>query len=173
MFNNQKKAAVKQVKKEQSKDYAVTILTNGCHFSGKMYCRGSTRVGGRVEGEIISEGLLILEEEAVVDAKITCEEIVLQGKITGTIKAKTRVEMSCTCTFTGDVVSPSLVIEEGAHFSGRSTMKDEIDVDTNYQAVKLSSEDDDRPHPKIEELRGANGALPEVNIKSREMGAEV
>ncbi len=171
MFNNQKKATVKQVKKEQSKDYAVTILTSGCHFAGKMYCRGSTRVGGRVEGEIISEGLLILEEEAVVNAKITCEEIVLQGKITGTIKAKTRVEMSRTCTFIGDVVAPSLVIEEGAKFSGRSTMENEVDVDTSYQPVKLAN--DDVAEPDIEDIHAANGSLPEVNIKSREVTAEV
>ena len=66
MFNFQKKKApMKQVKKEQGRDYAVTILTGGCHFSGKMFCRGSTRVGGKVDGEIVSEGLLIVEQEAV------------------------------------------------------------------------------------------------------------
>lgn len=115
---------MKQVKKEPSKDYAVTILTSGCHFTGKMFCRGSTRVGGKVDGEIVSEGLLILEEEAVVSADIQCDEIVLQGRINGTIKAKTRVEMSQTCVFNGDVITPCLVIEDGAHFSGRSSMGD-------------------------------------------------
>ena len=35
---------------------AVTILTPGCHFSGKLYCKGSSRIGGRIEGEIVSEG---------------------------------------------------------------------------------------------------------------------
>lgn len=123
MFNfQQKKAPMKQVKKEQNKDYAVTILTGGCHFSGKMFCRGSTRVGGKVDGEIISEGLLIIEEEAVVSADIECDEIVLQGKVTGTIKAKQRVEMSRTCDFSGSLQTPSLVVEEGASFTGNSQM---------------------------------------------------
>ncbi|NRA67500.1 MAG: polymer-forming cytoskeletal protein [Pseudobacteriovorax sp.] len=168
MFNNNpKKTAVKQVKKEHSRDYAVTILTNGCHFAGKMYCRGSTRVGGRVEGEIVSEGLLILEEEAVVDANITCEEIVLQGKITGTITAKSRVEMSRTCTFSGDVITPSLVIEEGAVFTGRSTMDDSNESLSKH--VKLA---DDVKGPNIGELSGSVGTLPDVNIKSGEASAE-
>src|SRR5262245_2268512 len=49
---------------------AVTILTTGCHFSGKLYCRGASRIGGKIDGQIVSEGLLIVEEEAVITAEI-------------------------------------------------------------------------------------------------------
>ena len=166
MFNQQKKAAVKHVKKEPSKDYAVTILTSGCHFSGKMFCRGSTRVGGKVDGEIISEGLLILEEEAVVNADINCEEIVLQGHITGTIKAKTRVEMSRTCTFSGDVITPCLVIEEGAQFSGRSTMDGAVSAEKDSQAKLL----DEVKAPKVDDIEGSS--VPEVAVKTPQVSAE-
>lgn len=170
MFNQSKKTVVKQVKKENARDYAVTILTSGCHFAGKMYCRGSTRIGGKVEGEVISEGLLILEEEAVVDADITCEEIVLQGQITGTVTAKTRVELSSTCSFTGDIVTPSLIIEEGAQFTGRSSMAGR---DTKSpKKVKLAT---DVKTPKIDELstKGSNSSFPDVKIKANEISAEV
>ncbi|SME88183.1 bactofilin family protein [Pseudobacteriovorax antillogorgiicola] len=166
MFNQQKKAAVKQVKKEQTKDYAVTILTSGCHFAGKMFCRGSTRVGGKVEGEIISEGLLILEEEAVVNANINCDEIVLQGRITGIIRAKTRVEMSRTCTFSGDVITPCLVIEEGAQFSGRSTM-DGANAEISDKQGKLI---DEVKAPKVDDL--SSDSVPEVSVKSPQVAAE-
>ena len=170
MFNQSKKTAVKPVKKENSRDYAVTILTSGCHFAGKMYCRGSTRIGGKVEGEIISEGLLILEEEAVVDANITCEEIVLQGQITGKISAKTRVELSSTCSFSGDVMTPSLIIEEGAKFTGRSTMEEKDSKQT--KKVKLA---DDVKTPKIDEFatKGSNSNFPDVKIKANEVTAEI
>ena len=52
---------VKSLKKD-SKDFAVAIITEGCNFEGKLYCKGATRIGGKVDGEIISEGLLIIEE---------------------------------------------------------------------------------------------------------------
>ena len=169
MFNQSKKTAVKQVKKENSRDYAVTILTSGCHFAGKLYCRGSTRIGGKVEGEIISEGLLILEEEAVVDANITCEEIVVQGQITGTIAARSRVELSSTCSFSGDVVTPSLVIEEGAKFTGRSSMEEYEPKPA--KKVKLAG---DVKTPKIDEFstKGSNSSFPDVKIKASEVSAE-
>lgn len=148
MFSPSKKTAVKPVKKEPTRDYAVTILTNGCHFSGKLYCKGSTRIGGRIDGEIISEGLLILEEEAVVNADIQADEIVVQGKVQGTVKAHSRVELSASCTFSGDVATPSLVIEEGARFNGRSTMEPEASAQKQLKTdIKHSSS-------QKQELRG-------------------
>lgn len=155
---------MKQVKKEQARDFAVTILTSGCHFEGKMFCRGSTRVGGHVKGEIISEGLLILEEESVVDADIECEEIVLQGKVNGTLKAKKRVEMSKTCVFVGDLNSPSLVVEEGAQFSGRSVMGPEGYSGGDSRKIASGTSE-----PKVTELSSSN---KEVKSKSPNVAAE-
>lgn len=102
---------------------AVTILTPGCHFNGKLYCKGSSRIGGRIEGEIISEGLLIIEEEAIITAKIQAEEAVIQGQVKGQLEATSRVELTSTSRFDGDVITPSLVINEGAIFNGNTTMK--------------------------------------------------
>jgi cytoskeletal protein CcmA (bactofilin family) len=105
-----------------TKDTAVTILTSGCHFTGKLYCRGSSRIGGKIEGEIISEGLLIIEEGASIAANITADEAVIQGTVKGKLRAKTRVELAPTCKFEGDILTPSLIVYEGAQFNGRSQM---------------------------------------------------
>ena len=72
MFTASKNQPVKTNKKPvPARDSsAVTILTSGCHFSGKLYCRGSSRIGGKIDGQIISEGLLIVEEEAIITAEI-------------------------------------------------------------------------------------------------------
>ena len=102
---------------------AVTILTPGCHFNGKLYCRGSSRIGGKIEGEIVSEGLLIIEEEAAITAKIRAEEVVIQGQVKGQVEASLRVELASSSRVDGDVATPSLVINEGAVFNGRTTME--------------------------------------------------
>ena len=101
---------------------AVTIITQGCQFNGKLYCRGSSRIGGRIEGEIISDGLLIIEEEASISAKIKVEEAIIQGHVTGFLEAITKVELDATCVFDGDIVTPCLVVKEGATFNGRASM---------------------------------------------------
>lgn len=159
MFNNQKNpvGATKQMKKPDiTRDAAVTILTSGCHFSGKLFCRGSTRIGGCIDGEIISEGLLIIEEEAKINASIKVDEVVIQGRVDGKLEAAGRVELTASSAFSGDILTPVLVIREGAQFNGRSKMlvqqqhaesalnigqtpeiEDNMDVDVNIKEVAM------------------------------------
>lgn len=125
MFNSQNnnKAVVKPIKRVVSpKDAAVTILTSGCHFNGKLFCRGSSRIGGKIEGHIVSEGLLIIEEEAMIVAEIRADEAVIQGKVQGKLEASGRVELTASSWFEGDISTPVLVINEGAQFNGRAFM---------------------------------------------------
>lgn len=171
MFTQSKKSSSKQVKKETIKDYAVTILTSGCHFTGKLYCKGSTRIGGKVDGEIVSEGLLILEQEAVVSADIEADEIVVQGQVEGTIRAHSRVELTSSCTFAGDVATPSLVIEEGARFNGKSTMGELVELKSSDSKLKKSAsrENESTPDLALEERERIDGIamkIPELNVRS-------
>ncbi|MBC7532763.1 MAG: polymer-forming cytoskeletal protein [Oligoflexus sp.] len=122
MFSPQKKGGTNLSRRDQLKEFAVTIITNGCHFSGKLYCKGSTRIGGKVEGEIISEGLLIVEEGAIINAEVRVEDIVIQGHFKGTLEATGKVELSSSCIFEGDINTSSLVVQEGAQFNGRTKM---------------------------------------------------
>ena len=123
-FQDKKQRAIKAGRKNANfHESAVTILTPGCHFNGKLYCKGSSRIGGRIEGEIISEGLLIIEEEALITANIKADEAVIQGRVSGQINAKYQVELASTCVYTGDIVTPSLIIREGAKFNGQSSME--------------------------------------------------
>ena len=123
MFTNNKSTGNHQARKAPTAhDTAVTILTAGCHFDGKLYCRGSSRIGGRIEGEIISEGLLIIEEGAVITAKIQADEAIIQGNVRGQLTASGRVELAETSCFEGDIATPSLMVAEGAQFNGSSSM---------------------------------------------------
>lgn len=124
MFSSQKPTNSKSTKPGGSRDTAVTILTNGCHFNGKLFCQGSTRIGGKIEGEICSEGQLIIEDEADISADIKADDVVVQGTIKGTLEATSRVELCASASFEGDIISPVLVINEGAHFNGRAAMAD-------------------------------------------------
>lgn len=129
MFTTTKNQPAKPAKKPApGRDAnAVTILTTGCHFSGKLYCRGASRIGGKIDGQIVSEGLLIVEEEAVITAEIKADEAIIQGRVQGKLQATGRVELCASSQFDGDIVTPVLVVREGAQFNGHATMarKDE------------------------------------------------
>ena len=125
MFQQPDKNAASKQKKPVAKlpmDEGVTILTAGCHFDGKLYCRGSSRIGGKIEGQIVSEGLLIIEEGASIHAEIRAEEAVIQGVVEGKIECTNRLELHRTARFSGDIHTPVLIINEGAGFNGRAVM---------------------------------------------------
>ena len=134
--------------KPTTRDTAVTILTSGCHFNGKLYCRGSSRIGGRVEGHIISEGLLVIEEGASIEADVVAEDIVIQGTVTGRVEAKNRLELASTCSFDGELTTPILSIQEGARFNGRANM--------------AAAEIGEGNHPKLVDMPTQDNHVPEV-----------
>ena len=131
MIGTQKSNQEKQKKTDAVKESAVTILTSGCHFKGKLFCRGSTRIGGKVEGEIVSEGLLIIEQDALIHAGIEADETIIQGEVNGSLFAKQRVELCAQSKFQGEIMSPLLVIREGAQFNGTSRMVNDSNLETD------------------------------------------
>lgn len=154
----------KTVKKtEHARDAAVTILTSGCHFSGKLFCRGSTRIGGTIEGEVQSEGLLIVEEGAKINANVKADEVVIQGVVEGRLEAGSRVELCASSVFIGDIVTPCLVVKEGAQFDGRATMagaaKKSKNDNTQRSADSYQKKKDHEPSVK----EAAFSALPEAS----------
>lgn len=159
MFNggNKQPATKKQKAKPIVRDNAVTILTSGCHFNGKLYCRGSSRIGGRIEGQIVSEGLLIIEEGAVITAEVSAEEAIIQGEVQGRLKASGRVELCASARFDGDIISPVLIVNEGAQFNGRSCM---MSADGKLPD-RIPAEPDARPTGKGDV---AILKVPEVNV---------
>ncbi|MDE3270259.1 MAG: polymer-forming cytoskeletal protein [Pseudomonadota bacterium] len=161
MFSDAKAVSNKKNNKRKGasvRDAAVTILTSGCHFEGKLYCKGTSRIGGIVKGTIISEGLLIIEEEAKLEAKIVVDEIVVLGNVSGELRAKKRIELHPGSVFVGEISSPTLVVREGAQFDGRSTMSD------SNKEVELPQADDNR-EPEVKPDHTAEvGAMPDVAI---------
>ena len=169
VFNQNKKAATKG--HTENEHVGVTIFTAGCEFIGKLYCRGTTRIGGRVEGEIVSEGMLIIEDEANIQANIQAEEVVVLGKVKGKLQARVRVQLCPSSTYEGDISAPSLVIREGAQFNGRSQMLAPAVTEKTAPHVKLANEnkgDQKGQGPKISPVDSNKefvGAVRDVRVQ--------
>ena len=97
-------------------------LGKGSRISGKLSFDGPVRIDGEVEGEIVAKDTLIVEEGAVVTAQIDGATIIVKGTITGNVRASKRLELRAPGKVQGDIVTPALVIHEGARFDGRCSM---------------------------------------------------
>ena len=96
------------------------ILTRGAFFEGRLGFEGMARLCGSFKGEIVSKGILVIEPEARVEARISVGELVLKGWMKGEVKACRRIDLVNGSEFYGSLSAPQLHIEPGALFEGAS-----------------------------------------------------
>ncbi len=99
-----------------------TVLGKDTEFNGTLKFKGSLRIDGRFEGEIITEGYLEIGEEAKVKANIKAGTVSIAGEVVGNVDAKERVDMKPTAKLIGNIKTKRLTIADGVVFKGSCEM---------------------------------------------------
>ena len=94
----------------------------GTEFDGELRFRDTFRIDGRVKGKIISDNTLVVGESGHVEAEIDCGVVSIRGTVSGRIQGRQRIELLAGAKVNGTLISPKLVIEEGAFFEGNCDM---------------------------------------------------
>ncbi|MGA3174601.1 MAG: polymer-forming cytoskeletal protein [Syntrophorhabdales bacterium] len=102
-----------------------TTLAEDLHITGTMKFKSSLMIEGTFDGEIISEGLLIVGPTAKVTAKVTTKKLVSHGEVTGDVTASEQVVLKETATQSGNITTPYLIVESGSIFNGSCVMERE------------------------------------------------
>ena len=98
------------------------FMDQGTEFAGELRFRDTFRVDGRLKGRIVSDNTLIVGESGSVEADIDCGVVSIRGSVVGHVSARERIELLAGARVQGTLVSPRLVIEEGAFFQGDCDM---------------------------------------------------
>lgn len=98
------------------------VIDHGCEFEGKLCFQGTVRIGGTFRGEIFTSDTLIVGEGARIYGDIEAGTVIISGEVNGTVRAKHRVEIHRPAIFRGDILTPSLSVDEGVIFEGSSKM---------------------------------------------------
>ncbi len=99
------------------------FLDAGSHMTGELSFEDTFRIDGKLTGNVVSEGDLIIGERGDIDGEIRVRRIFVSGTVRGSLKASERVEIFSTGKVTADLYTPSLTIEDGAFFEGRCAME--------------------------------------------------
>lgn len=98
------------------------FIGKGVDFKGTIIYNGTVRIDGSLEGEVQTDGVLLIGEEAVLKAKVTAGTVVCKGKITGDVTATEKIRLRAPAVLNGGVKAPMLSIEEGVLFNGTIEM---------------------------------------------------
>ena len=114
---------VQAAARQQAAGEITTLLGRGATFEGKLTFDGTVRIDGRFKGEVFSDDTLVIGEGAIVEAEVDVGEVIIQGTVIGNIKAKRSIEIHAPGRVKGDIHTPSLQIDKGVIFEGRSFME--------------------------------------------------
>src|SRR6201987_1512973 len=92
------------------------ILSSDVEIKGSIKFQKELLIDGKVEGEINSDGVLTIGENADIRGEIKTKSITVFGKVHGNITVAERCELKSKSVLHGDLKAARLVIEEGATF---------------------------------------------------------
>jgi cytoskeletal protein CcmA (bactofilin family) len=115
MWDNKKRT-------EQYNGEPFTILGKDVMFKGIVRFEGTVQLDSRFEGEIHTDGTIVVGEHAVIHGVIHAGTLISSGKIRGNVTASHKVHLLKPAVLIGDVHVPSFLMEEGAYFKGFTDM---------------------------------------------------
>ena len=152
MFNSKKKVETVNT------GMISTIIGDNSKVEGLLESSDPTRVDGLLQGKILSKSSVIVGEHGVVRGDINAAEILIAGTVYGNLKAEKRIELTETGRVLGDLITKTLVIDEGASFKGNCTMEvmeekkasdgSHVEQDRETSSEDSEDKDDDRKGKK-------------------------
>lgn len=99
-----------------------TIIGPESTLKGDLSSKGTVKIDGQIDGNVSADSLII-GEGGILTGDAVVREIIIGGRIVGTIHATDGVDVQHKGEVRGDIFAARLTIAEGGRFDGRSTMQ--------------------------------------------------
>lgn len=110
---------------------------------GEFESQEATIIEGRVDGHVhVKDAPLTITQRGAVRADVRGTRVLVEGQLKGSINASERIELTPTAQVEGSLSADSIVMFEGARFTGG--------IDMNRRTLAS----------KIDHYRAEHGALP-------------
>ncbi len=118
MFN-EKKGVVAQVTERN-------IIGKNTSLVGDLSSDGDFRIDGKIEGNIKTNGRVVIGKEGTVNGTIECTNADIEGAFSGKLIVDQLLSLRETATINGDVILGKLSVEPGADFNATCSMKGSV-----------------------------------------------
>jgi len=111
-----------------------TIFGRETSFHGVLEFEKPLQINGFFEGEIKTQGTLLIGVGAVVKADIQAGTVIVGGEVTGNIIATKKLEMLGSGKVYGNIKTAKLHIADGVVFDGNCEMMNDARAETSSKA---------------------------------------
>ena len=97
-------------------------IVQGTKIVGTVVSDGGFRIDGEIEGDIKTEGKVVIGPTGKVKGTLTCANADVEGSFNGKLIVKETLSLRSTATIEGEVFINKLAVEPGATFNATCTM---------------------------------------------------
>jgi cytoskeletal protein CcmA (bactofilin family) len=105
--------------KPQPASDAYSVLDAQIVVRGDIETEGTLRIDGRLEGNVLRAGSLVVGATGTIVGDVRAAELVICGTIQGNIDVERRVELESTANVIGDLSADAILVHEGGTVRGR------------------------------------------------------
>jgi len=136
-----------------------THIASGSKVLGEISGTAELVIDGHVEGQIDLDSRVVVGEKGRVEGEIQARAVQVSGQVVGNVRGHERVEVMTSGRLEGDVISPRVVIAEGAFFKGKVEMTE-----------KASPEKKVAPPPAAKEAAPGTGPVGDRGAAPKDAG---
>ena len=97
-------------------------------ITGEIVSEADFRIDGTLEGTITTSGKVVIGKEGVINGNVNCAFADVEGKFSGKIEVKESLSLKSTSSVEGEVIIGKLIVESGASFNAKCSMRSAIEV---------------------------------------------
>lgn len=112
-----------------------TIIGKGSAISGDLKVNGFIRIDGDIDGNLETDGNVIIGENARLRGNLTAKSVIIGGILKGNIYAVESVKVLSDAAVIGDIISRKVQVDASALFHGHC-----ISIKNEAEYQKISNE---------------------------------
>lgn len=114
-----------------------SVIGENSYFNGKLSIRGTLKIDGCYEGEILDVDQIFIGPNGKVKSNIKTVSIVVEGIVIGNIVATSRVHLLSTSRVLGEIFTPELIIQNGVILEGKCRVSKDLDKNVKENIESL------------------------------------
>ncbi len=95
-----------------------TLIGNGSFVQGDLKVNGFIRIDGDIDGNLETDGNVIISEKARIHGNISAKSIIVGGIIIGDITAKEGIKLLSSSAVIGNIITHKIQMEDKVVFHG-------------------------------------------------------
>lgn len=139
-----------------------THIGKGLKIKGEISGGEDAYIDGEVEGTIdLSQNCLTIGPNGDVRAHVKIRSVTVLGRLEGSVTATEKIEIRKTGSLEGDLVTPRIVIEDGAVFRGNI---DIVKPNVAQSSPAASNDKGAKHRPSVQSLGAVAAAGPDSGL---------